>query len=112
MARTCPQPPSPPGPVRSRGKRMEDEVPTLVLVPGLDGTGLLFERLVSALAPEIRTHIIEYPGGAATLEEYAAVVAGGVPAGRVVLLAESYSGIVALSLLRKHQVLVEKVIFV
>ena len=91
---------------------MDDEVLTLVLMPGLDGTGLLFERLVSALPSEIRTHIIEYPGGAAILEEYAAVVAGGIPAGRVVLLAESFSGIVALYLLRKHQVLVEKVIFV
>jgi len=47
---------------------------------------------------EARPRIIEYPGGAATLEEYAAVVAGGIPAGRVVLLAESFSGIVALAL--------------
>ena len=91
---------------------MDDEVPTLVLMPGLDGTGLLFERFVSALPAKIRTHIIEYPGGAAPLEEYAAVVAGGIPAGRVVLLAESFSGIVALYLLRKHHVLVEKAIFV
>jgi pimeloyl-[acyl-carrier protein] methyl ester esterase len=91
---------------------MEDEVPTLVLMPGLDGTALLFERFVSALPPNIRTHIIEYPRGEMPLEEYAAVVAGGLPAGRVVLLAESFSGIVALYLLRKHHVLVESVIFI
>jgi hypothetical protein len=77
---------------------MEDEVSNLVLMPGLDGTGLLFERFVSALRPEIRIHIIEYPEGKAPLEEYAAVVAGGLPAGRVVLLAESFSGIIALYL--------------
>ena len=70
---------------------MEDESPTLVLMPGLDGTGLLFDRFVSALPPHIRTHITEYPQGTVPLEEYAAVVAGGIPAGRVVLLAESFS---------------------
>jgi len=91
---------------------MKNEVPTLVLMPGLDGTGLLFERFVSALPPNIRTCIIEYPRGAVPLEEYAAVVAGRLPAGRVVLLAESFSGIVASYLLRTHHLLAEKVIFV
>ena len=91
---------------------MEDEMPTLVLMPGLDGTGLLFEHFVSALPPHIRTLIIEYPKVSAPLEEYAAVVAETLPAGRVVLLAESFSGIVALYLLRKHHVQAEKVIFV
>jgi pimeloyl-[acyl-carrier protein] methyl ester esterase len=91
---------------------MEDDVPTLVLMPGLDGTGLLFERFVSALPPNIRTCIIEYPRGALPLEEYAAVVSGRLPSGRVVLLAESFSGIVALYLLREHHALAEKVIFV
>jgi pimeloyl-[acyl-carrier protein] methyl ester esterase len=91
---------------------MEDDIPTLVLMPGLDGTGLLFERFLSALRPDIRTHVIEYPKGAVPLEEYATVVAGGLPAGRVILLVESFSGIVALYLLRKHHVLAEKIIFV
>jgi pimeloyl-[acyl-carrier protein] methyl ester esterase len=91
---------------------MENELPTLVLMPGLDGTGLLFERLVSALPPHIRTRIIKYPQQAAQLEEYAAAVAEAVPAGRVVLLAESFSGLVALYLLRMHKVSVEKVILV
>ena len=91
---------------------MEDDVPNLVLMPGLDGMGLLFERFVSALPPNIRTRIIEYPKIAASLEEHAAVVAERLPVSRVVLLAESFSGIVALYLLRKHHVLAEKVIFV
>ena len=52
------------------------------------------------------------PRGAVPLEEYAAVVSGRLPAGRVVLLAESFSGIVALNLLRKHHAPAEKVIFV
>jgi pimeloyl-ACP methyl ester carboxylesterase len=112
MARTCRQPPAPPDPVRSRGKRIEDEAPTLVLMPGLYSTGLLFEHFVSALPPHIRTHIIEYPKDAAPLEEYAALVAGRLSAGRVVLLAESFSSIIASCLLRKHHALVERVVFV
>jgi pimeloyl-ACP methyl ester carboxylesterase len=92
--------------------RTQDEKPTLILMPGLDGTGLLFERFVSALPRDVRTLVIEYPRGAEPLEEYAAVVAAKLPAGRVVLVAESFSGIVALCLLRKHQVLAERVIFV
>jgi pimeloyl-ACP methyl ester carboxylesterase len=91
---------------------MGDDSPTLVLMPGLDGTGLLFERFVSALPPQIPTCIIEYPSTAASLDTLAAGVAERLPASRVVLLAESFSGIVALHLLRKHQVLAEKVIFV
>jgi pimeloyl-ACP methyl ester carboxylesterase len=91
---------------------MRDEMPTLLLMPGLDGTGLLFERFVSALPPNLRTLVIEYPEGVEPLEEYAAVVAGKLPGGRVVLLAESFSGMVALCLFRTHQVLAERVIFV
>ena len=91
---------------------MENELPTLVLMPGLDGTGLLFERFVSALPPNIGTHIVEYPNCIAPLEEYAALVAERLPAGRVVLLAESFSGIVALYLLRNYNVSVKSVILV
>jgi pimeloyl-[acyl-carrier protein] methyl ester esterase len=91
---------------------MENDLPTLVLMPGLDGTGSLFERFACALPPNIPTRIIKYPQHAAQLEEYAAVVAESLPAGRVVLLAESFSGLVALYLLRTHEVSVESVIFV
>jgi propionyl-CoA carboxylase beta chain len=36
--------------------------PTLVLLPGLDGTGILFRPLIEALPPEIRTLTCTYPG--------------------------------------------------
>lgn len=74
--------------------------------------GRCFERFASALPAHIRTRIIKYPQHAAQVEEYAAVVTEALPAGRVILLAESSSGIVALYLLRKHEVSVESVIFV
>ena len=41
------------------------------MMPGLDGTGLLFDRFVSALPPSIRTLIIEYRTIAASLEKHA-----------------------------------------
>lgn len=34
---------------------------TLVMLPGLDGTGLLFEPLVAALPSDIRGHTVAYP---------------------------------------------------
>jgi hypothetical protein len=39
--------------------QMENDLPTLVLMPGLDGTGSLFERFACALPPNIRTRIIK-----------------------------------------------------
>ncbi len=35
--------------------------PTLVLVPGLDGTGLLFKPLLEEISPAIESIIIQYP---------------------------------------------------
>jgi len=34
---------------------------TLVLLPGLDGTGLVFEPMVTHLSAEIDTKIVRYP---------------------------------------------------
>jgi pimeloyl-ACP methyl ester carboxylesterase len=87
-------------------------MPTLVLMPGLDGTGLLFERFVAALPSDIQTLIIDYPRVVASLEVHAATVAAQLPFARVTLLVESFSGIVALHLLRNRQVSVEKIIFI
>lgn len=69
---------------------------TLVLLPGLDGSGALFERLIRALQPEIACEAVRYPfdatWGYAAYADYAASVIG---SRRVVLLGESFSGPVA-----------------
>src|SRR5271169_7208806 len=65
------------GRIEASQVQMENDLPTLVLMPGLDGTGSLFERFACALPPNVRTRIIKYPQHAAQLEEYAAVVAEG-----------------------------------
>jgi pimeloyl-ACP methyl ester carboxylesterase len=69
-------------------------IPTLVLLPGLDGTGKLFSYFVVALGPSIDTQIVAYPVdqrlGYAELET---LVRAALPkGGRYVLLAESFSG--------------------
>src|SRR6202051_1064835 len=72
--------------------------PTLVLLPGLDGTGKLFSELVRALGSDIDAQIVSYPVdqplGYAELE---ALVRAALPADRrFVLLGESFSGPIAI----------------
>ena len=73
---------------------------TLVLLPGLDGTGLLFRRFRRALAPNIASIVVSYPGDRAI--DYAgleAVARGFLPKQTpFVLLAESFSGPIALAI--------------
>lgn len=92
---------------------MKLEEPTLVLLPGLDGTGLLFERLVSALPPDLLICVVQYPSKVPlSISEYAAIAVRQMPAGRIILLAESFSGLIALHLLRERLVSPECIIFV
>lgn len=72
--------------------------PTLVLLPGLDGTGKLFSELVRALGSDIDAQIVSYPVdrplGYAELE---ALVRAALPADRrFVVLGESFSGPIAI----------------
>jgi pimeloyl-ACP methyl ester carboxylesterase len=74
--------------------------PTLVLLPGLDGTGKLFSDFVRALGPDIDAQIVPYPVdqpmGYAELE---ALVRAALPADRrFVVLGESFSGPIAIQI--------------
>jgi pimeloyl-[acyl-carrier protein] methyl ester esterase len=84
----------------------------LVLLPGLDGTGALFRRLLAALPGDLATKVISYPNQPLDLEQLAAHVLRQLPAQRVVLVAESFSGLVALTLLANAAARVRAVIFV
>ncbi len=72
----------------------------LVLLPGMDGTGVLFDPFVAALPPSLRPTVVRYPGDLAT--DYAGHVdfaRAALPRGApFVLLGESFSGPVAISL--------------
>ena len=88
--------------------------PTLVLLPGLDGTGILFRPLLAALPPNVPTLTCAYPGDVflppARLAETVAERIADL--GEVVILAESWSGLVCLELLRRKPMNVVGVIFV
>src|SRR5687768_1455482 len=73
---------------------------TLVLLPGMDGTGLLFADFVAALGAQVETQVLRYPPdeilGYAELE---ARVRAALPTDRpLVLLGESFSGPIAISI--------------
>jgi len=74
--------------------------PTLVLLPGLDGTGDFFQPLLETLGETVRSRVVRYPvdGGYdyATCRE---LVRAQLPTdGPYVLLGESFSGPIAISL--------------
>jgi pimeloyl-ACP methyl ester carboxylesterase len=72
----------------------------LLLLPGMDGTGLLFEPLVRALPPSLQPVVVSYPGDRPL--DYAALlplVEAAVPAaGDFIVLGESFSGPLAVLL--------------
>ncbi|HEX5424169.1 MAG TPA: alpha/beta hydrolase [Candidatus Acidoferrales bacterium] len=72
----------------------------LVLLPGLDGTGVLFDDFVANLPPDLQPIVVRYPTdkplGYAQLEE---IVRASIPTNsRFVLLGESFSGPLAISI--------------
>ena len=73
---------------------------TLILLPGLDGTGTLFDAFVAALGTEFNVKVVSYP----TTEpldysELEAIARSALPAeGPFVILGESFSGPTAVSL--------------
>lgn len=72
---------------------------SIVLLPGLDGTGQLFARFIVAAPPQFAVTSIALPPEALSYNELADHVARNLPVGEpVVVIAESFSGPVALAL--------------
>ncbi len=72
----------------------------LILLPGLDGTGRLFEPLLRELPKWVSPIVISYPTGQKmSYDELASYVLEHLPRGaQVVILAESFSGPIAIKL--------------
>lgn len=84
----------------------------LVLMPGLDGTGTFFGPLVRALPPDVPRTVITYPGDKdLSLEDHADFVAARLTGEDTILVAESFSGLVALMLLHQRPASVKGVVF-
>lgn len=84
----------------------------LVLMPGLDGTGMFFGPLIKALPPDVPRTVITYPDDKNfSLKDHADFVAARLTGEGTVLVAESFSGLVALMLLRQRPANVKGVIF-
>ncbi len=85
--------------------------PLLVLLPGMDGTGVLFGRLSEALG-EIDTLILELPQeGSQDYERLESYVRSRLPEKEFVLLAESFSGGIAARLSQRPPENMRGVIF-
>ena len=73
---------------------------TIVLLPGMDGTGCLFDPIVAALGPGFRVIVVSYPTDAALgYEALEAIARRSMPTkGAFIVLGESFSGPIAISL--------------
>jgi pimeloyl-ACP methyl ester carboxylesterase len=73
---------------------------TIVLLPGMDGTGALFEPFASLMASRFNVKIVQYPASdPLDYSELEAVARAAIPnEGPFVILGESFSGPIAISL--------------
>ena len=75
----------------------------LVLLPGLDGTGRLFQWLEQALLGRVATSVVSYPSDPALgYRELIALVESRMEIKPVVVLGESFSGPIAVELAARH----------
>jgi pimeloyl-ACP methyl ester carboxylesterase len=72
----------------------------IVLLPGLDGTGLLFSRFISALGPQCESTVVRYPADRAlNYAEHESIARSALPRDRpFIILGESFSGPIAISI--------------
>ncbi len=85
----------------------------LVLLPGMDGTGLLFKPLIDALPDSIEIQIVSYSATEKqTYSELVEIVIKQLPKHPFVLLAESFSGPIAYLLSLHKNVPISQLILV
>jgi len=86
----------------------------LVLLPGLDGTGDLFKPFIEALRKDFDLKVISYPKDQKL--DYPVLVelveSQLDPNQPIHILAESFSGVIALKLLERNNLKIEKLILV
>jgi pimeloyl-ACP methyl ester carboxylesterase len=75
-------------------------MPTLVLLPGMDGTGILFEPFIQSFGDNFKVQVIAYPTDKPLYyNELTAIVEKSLPNGEnYFMLGESFSGPIAISI--------------
>lgn len=85
----------------------------LVMLPGLDGTGHLFSSLLGALPADLEPVIISYPTGLILgFEQIVSYVEDRLPRSPFVLLGESFSGPVAITIAARKNINIKGLILV
>lgn len=81
---------------------MADPIPVLLL-PGMDGTGDLFDPLIRTLPPRFRPVVVRYPGDrTGTWDDHLSVARSRLPREPFVVVGESFSGPIAWRLAATH----------
>lgn len=87
------------------------DLPRLVILPGLDGTGLLLAEFAQVLSTFFQVQVITYPTDEPlSYDELLGHVRARLPAGPFLLIGESFSGPLALRLAAEHLTRVRGVI--
>ena len=76
----------------------------IVLLPGMDGGGTLFRRFIAAAPPNTSITLIPLPAEPLTYGQLADRAIAALPDGDLVIVAESFSGPLALALAERKQV--------
>ena len=85
----------------------------IVLLPGLDGTGILFKPFIDALPSETDIQIISYPPSAKlNYQELTELVMSQLPKELFILVAESFSGYIAYQVVLRKPTNLKSVVFV
>lgn len=85
----------------------------LVLLPGLDGTGILFKPFIEALPDTIEPLVISYPANAKlSYGELTEFVISRLPQEKFILVGESFSGNIAYQVALRKPTHLQSVIFV
>jgi pimeloyl-[acyl-carrier protein] methyl ester esterase len=77
---------------------------TILLLPGMDGTGILLQPLAEILSAHFSVQVISYPNNQAlSYDDLVAFVLDNSPDGRLVILGESFSGPVAIEIAARER---------
>lgn len=86
----------------------------LVLLPGMDGTGRMFGPFLRSLPPDLKASVVRYPTNRECSFEALADIANlAIPTDApAIIVAESFSGLVACELLKRELARIQGVVFI